>query len=115
MTVEDNHADGHLHPLDRAQAATTEGNSERFPISPNGRTALAGLLSGGEQQMLAIARAPAIEAQTIVARRTIARPGAEDDRCVLTWSRRLRNEGLTVLLVETESPTGTQGRKPRLI
>ena len=58
MSVEDNLRMGIYARSDRAEAAVDiERMFERFPILKERRAAMANLLSGGEQQMLAIARA----------------------------------------------------------
>lgn len=58
LTVEDNLLAGAINRKDRAAAsAEIKEWYERFPVLGRRRTQLAGLLSGGEQQMLAIARA----------------------------------------------------------
>ncbi|MFL4473145.1 ABC transporter ATP-binding protein [Paeniglutamicibacter sp. MACA_103] len=58
LTVEDNLLAGAINRKDRpAVAAEVREWYERFPVLGKRRTQLAGLLSGGEQQMLAIARA----------------------------------------------------------
>lgn len=58
LTVEDNLLAGAVNRKDRsAVAAELKEWYERFPVLGRYRPKLAGLLSGGEQQMLAIARA----------------------------------------------------------
>ena len=58
MSVEENLLMGLYSRADRAEAMADLGRMmERFPILRERRTAMASLLSGGEQQMLAIARA----------------------------------------------------------
>src|SRR6185437_5887862 len=58
MTVEDNLLMGIYSRSDHAAAkADVDGMFERFPILKQRRSSMASLLSGGEQQMLAIARA----------------------------------------------------------
>src|SRR3954468_13709693 len=58
MTVEENLLMGVYTRSDKAQAAADLADVQlRFPILTERRSAMAGLLSGGEQQILAIARA----------------------------------------------------------
>lgn len=58
LTVADNLAVGAIHRRDRVQvAADIDAWCNRFPVLGRRRAQYAGLLSGGEQQMLAIARA----------------------------------------------------------
>ncbi len=58
LTVEDNLRIGaHMRRDDGHVGRHRPAGSRRFPASPNGAAQKAGSLSGGEQQMLAIARA----------------------------------------------------------
>jgi ABC-type branched-subunit amino acid transport system ATPase component len=61
---------------------------------------LAGTLSGGEQQMLAMARADDAEPGGGAARRALDGPGAHPRAEVFRIIERLRVEGVTMLLVE---------------
>jgi len=114
MSVEDNLRMGVYVRADRAEAAADiERMFERFPILKERRTAMASLLSGGEQQMLAIARAAQPSAPSS-ARRAFARPGAEDERLCLRHHRRLapaRTDGSTR---RAESAAGAEVRQSRL-
>ena len=56
LTVEENLRAGGLSVRDRSRAPTYERIYEMFPVLADRRTQRAGLLSGGEQQMLAIGR-----------------------------------------------------------
>ena len=62
--------------------------STRFPRLRERLRQRAGLLSGGEQQMLAIARGLMAQAAHPAARRAVARPGAGDDRRTVRRARR---------------------------
>ncbi|MGI5817647.1 MAG: ABC transporter ATP-binding protein [Armatimonadota bacterium] len=103
LTVEDNLVLG-AYPRPRGSrdeiAADLEAQYERFPRLHERRRQLAGSLSGGEQQMLALARGlmsrpkllmldePSLGLAPIIAQQFLAEV------------RNLREEGLTVLLVE---------------
>ena len=81
MSVEENLALGAY--IGRARQhikQTMEEQFTLFPLLKERRKQLAGTLSGGEQQMVAIARGLMTPAQAAHARRAFARPGAEDRR-----------------------------------
>ena len=79
-TVEENLLLGAYVRRDRDIAADVDAVYERFPVLGTRRHQPAGLLSGGEQQMLAFGRALAARPRGTVARRAVARSGADHHR-----------------------------------
>ena len=85
MTIEENlRLAGERRQPAGGLAAAIEDQYRRFPVLGERRRQLAGSLSGGQQQMLAFARALAGQAARAAARRAIhgalADPGAADLR-----------------------------------
>jgi len=104
MTVEDNLLMGIYTRSDRAQAADDlKEIQNRFPILAERKNALAGLLSGGEQQMLAIARALLSKPKLLLLDEPSLGLAPKMTDFVFDMVARLRNEGLTVLLVEQKA------------
>ena len=102
MTVEENLEMGAYSGTARAASTAASSASTRcFHASRSAADQNAGTFSGGEQQMLAIARGLMSDAGPADHRRALARSrpggGAAD---FSDTSRRLKDDGLTILLVE---------------
>jgi len=104
MTVEENLQMGMYCRPDRAAAADDLARMyERFPILAQRKTSLASLLSGGEQQMLAIARALLSRPKLLLLDEPSLGLAPKMTRFVFDLITSLRKEGLTVLLVEQKA------------
>ncbi|OQX13324.1 MAG: branched-chain amino acid ABC transporter ATP-binding protein [Desulfobulbaceae bacterium A2] len=104
MTVEDNlHLGGYVLRKREGQAAVRqalEHQYELFPVLRERRRQLAGTLSGGEQQMLAMARALMARPALVMMDEPSTGLAPLVVREILRVVVRLRDEGNTVLLVE---------------
>jgi branched-chain amino acid transport system ATP-binding protein len=104
MTVEENLLMGTYTRPDRAQAAEDLREVQsRFPILAERKSSMAGLLSGGEQQMLAIARALLSKPKLLLLDEPSLGLAPKMTDFVFDMVVRLRDEGLTVLLVEQKA------------
>jgi branched-chain amino acid transport system ATP-binding protein len=104
MSVEDNLLMGIYCRADRTEAMADIGRMyERFPILGTRRASMASLLSGGEQQMLAIARALLSRPRVLLLDEPSLGLAPKISDFVFGLMAELRKDGMTVLLVEQKA------------
>jgi branched-chain amino acid transport system ATP-binding protein len=104
MSVDDNLLLGIYSRTDRAEATIDIGRMfERFPILKQRRASMASLLSGGEQQMLAIARALLSRPRLLLLDEPSLGLAPMISDFVFGLIAELRKDGMTVLLVEQKA------------
>jgi branched-chain amino acid transport system ATP-binding protein len=104
MTVEENLLMGVYTRSDKARAAADLADVQtRFPILAERKHIMASLLSGGEQQMLAIVRALLSKPKLLLLDEPSLGLAPKMTDFVFDMLMRLREEGLTVLLVEQKA------------
>jgi branched-chain amino acid transport system ATP-binding protein len=104
MTVDDNLMMGLYCRRDRSAALVElEHWRQRFPILAERRTQTAGMLSGGEQQILAVVRALLAKPRLLLLDEPSLGLAPKLTEFVLTLVSELRDQGLTVLLIEQKA------------
>jgi branched-chain amino acid transport system ATP-binding protein len=100
LTVEENLLAGTYNRRDNAWRGDLESMYDRFPILGQRRRQTAGLLSGGEQQMLAIARAWLARPRVLLLDEPSLGLSPQMTESVRQLIAEIRDEGVGILLVE---------------
>ena len=108
MTVIDNLRMGAFVRSDAEVAADIESVLTRFPVLAERRLQMAGTLSGGEQQMLAIGRALVARPRLLLLDEPSLGLAPKIVTRIFLTLRELKNEGKTILLVEQNARQALQ-------
>jgi ABC-type sugar transport system ATPase subunit len=83
----------------RSMVESTTGVLERLNVSLPDRSAAVGLMSGGQRQVIAVARAAAFASKVVILDEPTAALGLRESRRVLDLILRLRTEGHAVIVI----------------
>jgi len=83
----------------RSMTASTVAVLERLQVSIPDPTSAVGLMSGGQRQVVAVARAAAFPSKVVILDEPTAALGVRESRRVLDLIRRLRDDGHAVIVV----------------
>ena len=83
----------------RSMVDSTTGVLERLNVSLPDRSAAVGLMSGGQRQVIAVARAAAFASKVVILDEPTAALGLRESRRVLDLILRLRTEGHAVIVI----------------
>jgi ABC-type sugar transport system ATPase subunit len=84
---------------EKAMAAHTEELIQRLKVNVPARVGLVGLMSGGQRQGVAVARAAAFASKVVILDEPTAALGVRESRAVLDVVRELPNAGVAVIMI----------------